>query len=225
MVQPIYIVNPNSLADVTARIERSSRAAAPSAYCELKYVTLDDGPPGIISQRDADSAAPLVANFIARHRTSASAFVIACFSDPGLFGAREATWKPVIGIGQASLSAALLLGERVGVIAASTIGIARHWRYYRMLGLDGRIAGERAIDLSVAESGDENLAFDRLVRTAKALRDEDGADAIVLGCAGMSALRAKVEGAVGLPVVDPCTAAVAFAVARVREAVDAAAAT
>ena len=81
--------------------------------------------------------------------------------------------------------------------------------------MDG-ICGERAIDLTPLESGDETLAFGRIVAAAEALRDEDGADVIVLGCAGMAELRARIEAAVKIPVVDPCAAAVRAAVAKVQ---------
>ncbi|MCY0389344.1 aspartate/glutamate racemase family protein [Robbsia sp. Bb-Pol-6] len=214
---PLYIINPNSLGEVTARIARASQTQAGTNDPPLRCVTLDAAPPGIISQRDADLAATLVADFVERHHAQASGFVIACYSDPGLSAARELTRKPVIGIGQASLATALSLGERIGVIAVSSRGIARHWRAYRAFGCDALIAGERAIDVSVAESGDEGLALQRLIDTACRLRDDDGAGVIVLGCAGMAELRARVEDAVGVPVIDPCGAAVALALARVRE--------
>ncbi|MGI4857799.1 MAG: aspartate/glutamate racemase family protein [Janthinobacterium lividum] len=214
---PLYIINPNSLREVTARIERASQAHAGANDPPLRCVTLDAAPPGIVTQRDADLAATLVGDFVERHHAQASGFVIACYSDPGLSAAREITRKPVIGIGQASLATALSLGERIGVIAVSSRGIARHWRAYRAFGCDGLIAGERAIDLSVADSGDETLALRRLIDTARRLRDDDGAGVIVLGCAGMAELRARIEDAVGIPVVDPCGAAAALALARVRE--------
>lgn len=221
MIQPIHIINPNSLEDVTGRIARAVRTDAPAGGPGLHCVTLETAPPGIVSQRDADAAAPLVAGYVERNDACASAFVIACYSDPGLFAAREVTKKPVIGIGQAGLSAALQLGERIGVIAVRSRGIPRHLRYYRTLALDRRIVSELAIDLPVADSGDENLALQRLIETARTLRDDANADVIVLGCAGMAELRSRVEAAVGVPVVDPCTAAVAFAIARVKDHADA----
>lgn len=214
MPQPICVINPNSLQNVTANIARAVQPLVQGAG-SLECVTLDAAPPGIVTQRDADRAAPLVATFIEQYEARFSAFVLACYSDPGLFAAREATRKPVIGIGQAGIATASLLGERIGVIAISAAGIARHWRYYRALGLERKIAGERSIDLSVAESGDE--ALERMSEVARTLRDADGADVIVLGCAGMAALRAKIEAASGLPVIDPCAAAVGFAIARVRD--------
>lgn len=217
MYPPIHVINPNSDANVTQRIADAVQALARDAGVPLQCATLDAAPPGIVCQRDTDLAAPLVAGYVARHNREASAFVIACYSDPGLYAAREASARPVLGIGQAGLSAALALGERIGVIAVSSAGIARHLRTYRQLGLEHRIAGERAIDLSVADSGDRSRALERLQQIAARLRDDDGADVIVLGCAGMATLRADVERAVGLPVVEPCVAAMSLALSRVRE--------
>lgn len=216
-MKTVYVINPNSLTEVTERIAEASQVHARAGDVAFRCVTLEAGPPGIVSQRDADVAAPLVADFVARHEADAAGFVIACYSDPGLFAAREITSKPVIGIGQASLATALTFGERIGVIAVSSKGIPRHWRAYRMLGLDGKIAGERAIDLSVAASGDEQQALQRLIDVGKTLREQDGADVIVLGCAGMASLRARVEAGVGVPVIDPCGAAAALIAARVRD--------
>ena len=209
MTARIHVINPNSSTSVTAGI---ARAVAPFAQADaLTFVcaTIDAAPPGIVSQRDADFAAPLVADYVAAHADEAAGFIIACYSDPGLFACREITAKPVIGIGEASLLGAAERTARIGVIAVSTKGIARHWRMYRALGLAERICGERAIDLSVADSGNEQIALGRLIETATQLRDADRAEAIVLGCAGMADLRAKVEDAVGLPVFDPCGTAAA----------------
>jgi Asp/Glu/hydantoin racemase len=213
MTARIHVINPNSSTSVTAGI---ARAVAPFARSDAVFVcaTIDAAPPGIVSQRDADGAAPLVAAYVEAHADEASGFVIACYSDPGLFACREITTKPVIGIGEASLLAAAERTARIGVIAVSTKGIARHWRMYRALGLADRVCGERAIDLSVADSGNETIALGRLIETAKQLRDEDRAEAIVLGCAGMADLRRKVEDAVGIAVFDPCGTAAARIVAE-----------
>jgi Asp/Glu/hydantoin racemase len=213
MPAPIYVINPNSLRNVTESIARAAQPFAIPGVLDFKCVTMDAGPPGIVSQRDSDRAAPLVADFVsalgADDLREASGFIVACYSDPGLFAARETTALPVLGIGEASLHAAARQGKRTGVIAISSKGIARHWRMYRMLGLAAQIVGERAIDLSVADSGDETLALTRLIDTGRSLRDVDGADVLVLGCAGMADLRSKVEDALSMPVIDPCGAAAA----------------
>lgn len=202
----IHVINPNSSIKVTQDIARAVQRFGDDLVT-FHCVTLHDAPAGIVTQRDADSVAPLVAIYVEAHAHDAAGFVIACYSDPGLHACREITGRPVLGIGESSLRHAAALTSRIGVIAVSTRGIARHWRMYRMHDLADRIVGERAIDLPVAQSGDPALAQARLIDTALALRDEDGAQAIVLGCAGMAMLRENVERAVGIPVFDPCSVA------------------
>src|SRR4051812_4876453 len=132
MQGPIYFINPNSLTHVTDGIARTLAATARPSAVEFRCVTLRGAPPGIVSQRDADKAAVLVSDFVEAHSAEASGFVIACYSDPGLYAAQEVTTKPVVGIGYAALARASTLGERIGVIAVSSRGIARHWRSYVM---------------------------------------------------------------------------------------------
>ncbi len=211
---PIYVINPNSSAAVTDRIAWAARDAwagdDPAVHC----VTLEDGPPGIITAQHILDVTPMVSAFVQDRSPRASAFVIACFSDPGAAAARAVTTRPVIGIGEAGLTEARAVGS-IGIVAISSGAKQRHYDYYRLLGFESDVCGERAIDLTPLDSGDEKLSFGRIVDAAAALRDKDGAAAVVLGCAGMSQLRARVEAAVGIPVIDPCAAAVRQAVARV----------
>lgn len=214
-MQPtILVLNPNSLSGVTRRIAETASVQFRNAPVRLAYATLADAPPGIATQRDAERAAVLAVDAIERNlrgADAADAFVLACYSDPGLAAAREVTRRPVIGIGQAALGAATALGERIGVVAITAGSIARHWRAYRAHGIAQKIVGERAVDLTVAESGDDALAIPRIVDTGRALVEQDGADVIVLGCAGMAALRARIEDALGVPVVEPCMTAISLA--------------
>ncbi|SMG60359.1 aspartate/glutamate racemase family protein [Paraburkholderia susongensis] len=215
MSETIAFLNPNGLAEVTAQIERSVRALRRAADPEVTFATLAAVEGGIVTQRDADRAAVAVAEHAVRHERNVSAFVICCYSDPGLHAAREAVSRPVIGIGSTGLATALAIGERPGVIAVSSKGMPRHWRAYHAARLGGAVVGERAADLPVDESGGTR-ALERLVSTGKALRDDDGADVIVLGCAGMTPLRDELEHRLGIAVVDPCSAAAALAFSLCR---------
>jgi allantoin racemase len=220
MSQPIVFLNPNGLAHVTGEIEKTVRALRVESDADVAFETLHAVPGGIETQRDADRAAVAVAEYVARHKASAAAFVIACYSDPGLQAAREVTKKPVIGIGTAAMGVALVRGSRIGVVAASTRGMPRHWRSYHAARIGDLVAGERAVNLGVDESGSRDLALDKLIATGRALCDEDGADVIVLGCAGMTPLRADIEAALGVPVIDPTSTAaqLAFSICRERGA-------
>lgn len=212
----ILVVNPNSNTEVTDAIRR---AVAPMARpdVELTFATLAEGPVGIETQAHADSIpGPLCA-----HVAEAGAFdayVIACFSDPGLHSLREATGKPVFGIAECGILTALARAGQFGVIAIRARGIPRHLRGMRQMTVTGRLAGERAIEMSVADSAKGEKTFARLVEVGAELRDLDGADAIVLGCAGMARHRRPLEDALGIPVIEPTQAAVAMAIGTVLAA-------
>jgi Asp/Glu/hydantoin racemase len=182
---------------------------------EIKSVTLAEGPPGIQSQRDVDFVVPHLCRRIAADNES-DAFVIACFSDPGLHAARETTARPVLGISEVGMTTALNLGQRVGVIAVLKQSIPRHTRYFRAMGIADRVAGEVAVDLPVVELSDEAKTHGRMLAVGRALKDDHGADVLVMGCAGMARYRAPLEDALGIPVIDPTQAAVGMALSLVR---------
>jgi len=204
---PLAVLNPNSSENVTRTIADAVRAAQGDEAHRFEFVTLHDGPPGIVSQADADLAAAQVQAWVRQHGAHYSAIMVACFSDPGLGAARAATTTPIIGLGEAGMQTALAAGKGVGVLAVASVAIPRHMRYWAQLGVADRVTGERAIDLTVAQSGDHALAFERLRTAGLALRDEDGADVLLLGCAGMASLCAPLQDALGMLVVEPCAAA------------------
>ena len=115
-----------------------------------------------------------------------AAFVIACYSDPGLHSVREATRKPVLGIAECGILTALTLGHKFGVIAILEKSIPRHLRYMGALGVTDRLAGELAIGLGITELADEGRALGRMAQVGSTLREAHGANVIVMGCAGMA---------------------------------------
>jgi allantoin racemase len=209
----ILVINPNSSTSVTAAIDAAMAPLRLPSGPEIEVVRLAEGPPGIASQHDADSVAAPLARLIAGRR--ADAFVIACFSDPGLHGAREAAGgRPVLGIGEWGLLAALSLGERFGVIALSRASVQRQQRMVRQMGLEARYVGSHPIDASATETTHDAI-FDRLAEAGRTLVGERNANVVVLGCAGMASHRARLERAIGLPVVEPSQRAVAAAIGAV----------
>lgn len=209
----ILVINPNSNDAVTKgfseELEPLRVAGGPSIDC----ITLPEGPFGIQSQADVDQVALPLRDIVTADATS-DAFVIACYSDPGLHICREATDKPVFGIQESGVLAAMAHGERFGIIALGPASIKRHMRYLRQMSVMDRLAGERPLNLSVAES-ERPEAFGRLVEVGTELRDLDGADVIILGCAGMARHRLALQEKLGLPVIDPTQAAVAQALGTV----------
>ena len=210
----ILVINPNSSSTVTDDIARALKGFRFDDGPVIDCMTLKEGPPGIETQRHVDEVvAPLCR---AIEQKQADAFVIACFSDPGLHAAREVASTPVFGIAQCGMVAALARGERFGIVAILETSIPRHRRYVASLGLSDRMAGERAIGLGVTELAQEDIVATRMTEAAERLCDEDGADVIVLGCAGMARYRAPLEAHLGCPVIDPSQAAVGMALAMLR---------
>jgi allantoin racemase len=212
----LLVVNPNSTQAVTDDIDRALAPLRVPGAPEIECITLAEGPPGIQSQRDVEQVVLPLCALVAREENRANGFVIACFSDPGLHAAREATRRPVIGIAAAGITTALNLGNMVGVIAILSTSLGRHWRYFRAMSVAERIAGDRPINLGVLELQDEARTLERMTAVGRALRDEDGADVLVMGCAGMARYRPRLEEALGIPVVDPTQAAVGMAIAATQ---------
>lgn len=215
MSETIYIINPNSTESVTRGIDAAVAPLRLAGGPLIECLTLKEGPPGIQTQRDVDGVIQPLCRLIASLDARAAAFVIACFSDPGLHSARETTKKPVLGIMECGILTALTMGQRFGVIAILQTSIARHLRTINAMGVQSRLASERAIGLGVVELSDEGKTLQRMIDTARLLRD-DGANAVVMGCAGMAQYRERVEQAAGIAVVEPTQAATAMALGRVR---------
>jgi allantoin racemase len=212
----ILVINPNSIQAVTDGIDAALEPLRVAGGPRIDCATLAEGPPGIQSQRDVEQVTLPLCRLVEREDNRSDAFVIACFSDPGLHAARESTRHPVFGISAAGITTALNLGDRVGVIAILPTSLARHGRYFRAMGIAERIAGERPVGLNVVELADEGRTLDRMIEVGRALRDEDGADVLVMGCAGMARYRAPLEEALDRPVVDPTQAAVGMAIGAVQ---------
>jgi Asp/Glu/hydantoin racemase len=102
------------------------------------------------------------------------------------------------------------------VIAISQRSIRRHARYLRQMQLMDRMVGERPIDMSVAETASGEATLARMIEVGRALKNEDGAQAVVMGCAGMARHRVPLEQALGIPVIDPTQAAVTMALGAVQ---------
>ena len=208
--QHILVINPNSDESVTEGMIRELKGFHFSEGPRIECVSLSDGPFGIESQADIEAVTLPLRKMVSESR-NVDAFVIACYSDPGLHVCREASEKPVFGIQECGVLTAMSLGDRFGVIALQESSIRRHLRYLRQMGVMERLAGERAASLSVRESVSGKGTFEKLLKAAKQLRDTDQTDTIILGCAGMATHRAKLELVIGIPVIAPVQAAVSMA--------------
>jgi len=210
---PIVVINPNSNQAVTDGLDIALAPFRLTGGPEIKCVTLTDGPFGVESQVHSDQVVLPLVNLLTQH-PDASAFVIACYSDPGIDACRSVSPVPVFGIQESGVLTALSRADRIGVVAISDASEKRHRLYMRRMGISDRVAGERALNISVDDSARGSGTFARLQEVGRLLI-EDGAEALVLGCAGMALHRAPLENDLGIPVIDPTQAAVAAAVGTV----------
>lgn len=216
MPNRILVINPNSNEEVTESIDRALDPLRDDAAPDIACITLTDGPFGIESQRDAEIAAKLVEQTTREREQEADAFVIACYSDPGLSVAREITSRPCFGIAESGLSTAIRLGRRVGVISILPESVERHWAYARSLGLDDKIVADLPVNLKVAELANETSVSEKMQETGRQLYDEHEVDVIVMGCAGMARYRQSLEETLKIPVIDPTQAAASAAILALR---------
>ncbi|MFC3676519.1 aspartate/glutamate racemase family protein [Ferrovibrio xuzhouensis] len=216
MASTIFVINPNSNEAVTAGIDAALEPLRIPGGPEIKSLTLKEGPLGVQTQADVESVTLPLAKLAQTLEAEAGAFVIACFSDPGMHLVRESVKQPVLGIAECGILTALTLGQSFGVIAILDTSIPRHLRLWGAMGMTDRFAGEMAVGLSVAELADRDRTLSRMLETGRRLRDERQAHVLVMGCAGMAAYRDHLEQALGIPVVEPTQAATTMALGRVR---------
>ena len=215
MTPSILVINPNCTEAMTRGIDDACAPLRMPGGPAIETATLKEGPPGIETQQHVDGLIPPLTAFVRKNEAKHAAFVIACYSDPGIFSVREVTKKPVLGIAECGILTAMTLGSKFGVIAILQKSIPRHLRYMGAMGVMDRCAGELPVDLPVLELADEKKTIRRMVSVGKKLR-EQGADVVVMGCAGMARYRDGLQQELGVPVVEPTQAAVSMAIGRVR---------
>ncbi|MGG1943357.1 aspartate/glutamate racemase family protein [Trinickia sp. NRRL B-1857] len=204
----IKLINPNTTARMTETMVSCARAAAATGT-EILAATSRMGPPSIESWYDESLALPgLLAEVAAGEREGADGYVIACFGDPGLYAARELARGPVVGIAEAAMHAASVIAPSFAVVTtlARTTGMA--WHLAERYGMKRFCRNVRATDLAVLDLDRPGSAARRLIADeCRRALDDDGAESIVLGCAGMADLARAIEDEIGAPVVEGVTAA------------------
>jgi len=206
----IQVINPNTSRAMTEGIARTAReAAGPGAA--ILAVTSPMGPASIESHYDEALAVPgVLAAVRSGEAAGADGHVIACFGDPGLAAAREIAAGPVVGIAEAAVHLATLLGRTFSVVTTLSRTVGHTRELVRGYGFAAACAGVHACDIPVLDL-DSPTAWASVGKACTAARDADGCDVIVLGCAGMTGLTAALTAELGIPVVDGVAAGVKLA--------------
>ncbi|WP_127107780.1 aspartate/glutamate racemase family protein [Pararhodobacter zhoushanensis] len=212
----IFVVNPNSTASMTETIRLSAvRAAAPGT--QITVATVAGAPASIEGYADEARAVPGTLDAIRlAEAQGAQATVIACFDDPGLSAAREVATGPVIGICQAGIQVAMTIAARFSIVTTLPRSVPIIEDLVDAYGASRQCRSVRSVNLPVlALEEDPETAFARLRTEIRRAINEDGAEAVVLGCAGMAEMCRALQLETGVPVIDGVSAAVKLAEAMV----------
>ncbi|MGE3910650.1 MAG: aspartate/glutamate racemase family protein [Chloroflexota bacterium] len=214
----LLVVNPNTSTEMTAAIHRAAKAAADSGTL-IETVQATSGPRSIEGHFDEAVSMMGTLDWVLRRDAEVDAYVFACFSAHGAINAtRELTRKPVVGIAEAGMALGSLVGHRFSIVTTS-----RRWKplledAVRLYGYETRCASVRASGLAVLDLDrlPHEEVIETLVEEARQAVAHDGAEAIVLGCAGMAGLDTRLREALDVPIVESVAAGVSLVTTLAR---------
>jgi len=211
----ILILNPNTSKDVTARLAGAAKPAAAQGTI-LSTATATRGVPYIATRAEAQIGGAIALEMLAELHRDYDAAIIAAFGDPGLFGARELFDIPVIGMAEASMLTACMLGRRFAIVTFAKALGPWYQDCVDVHGLTGRCAGIRMLDDPFESIGDVQDEKEGLIaELAEQAALELEADAVILAGAPLAGLAARIRDRVPVPIVDQMAAAVKQAEALV----------
>ena len=204
----IFVINPNTSQTMTDHI-RVALEAVKRSDTELTVTCPDRGPETIESAYDEAFAIPPTLGLVKKaNEEGYDAVILACFSDPGLEAAREVSVIPVIGIEESTLHMAAMLGAKFSIMTPRKQRIPSKCEHVHIRGLSHFLASVRSLDLSVAETdSDPAKTKQRLMDVSKIAVEKDGAEVIIMGCAGMAGYAQEIEETLSVKVLDPAAVA------------------
>ena len=207
----IMIINPNSSKEMTEAIQKIADDFSQGEF-NVTCKPTSGAPEFIETYEDQVKSAPGMMQLLKENEGNYDAFIVACHCDPNLDTMKEISTKPVVGIGEASMKIASMLGHRFSVISASLHSIPNKEALIRKYHLQDVVA-------SIIAPLDETKGYDdeeSIIQAAKAAIEEDMAEVIVLGCAGMAGLDKRLQKKLGVPVLDGVVCALIIAAGLVR---------
>lgn len=210
------MINPNTTWEMTRSIEKCAKKVV-NEDTIVYAVSPDIGVNSIECYVDEYLAIPGVLKEIVKgEEEGVDAFVIACFGDPGLQAAREITDKPVIGIAEAAIATAKMISPNFSIVSVLDRSKKITEDVVKNYGSMEFCKSIRSTGLSVLEFGlDLEKGLEALKRQSSLAVQEDGAECIILGCAGFVDFVEELKGSLGVPVLDGVMPAVKLAEALV----------
>jgi len=208
----IFVINPNTSESVTEHIRRElEKIKRPDT--ELTVVNPEHGPVSIESAYDEALAGPPTLELVRKaNEEGYDAIVLACFSDPALDAAKEISDILVIGIEETTMHMAAMLGHKFSVTTAFRNRVPTREIHTRLRGVDSAYASTLVLNMAVLEmDANPEKAKARILELSHKAVEEDGAEVIILGCAGLTGYAEDVERELGVVVLDPTSVALKIA--------------
>lgn len=207
----ILIINPNSSEEMSAAIQNVAEIYANGDF-EVKTVPTPNAPEYIDYYIDQAIAAPGMMQIVKENEAEYDAFIVACHCDPNLDLLKQITDKPVVGIGEASMKLATMLGHSFSVVSAGKHSIPNKRALIHKYGLDNDCASVRG----PKDDFDDPTVEGPYLNAAQIAMEEDLAEVIVLGCAGFAGMSEKMSAELGVPVLDGVVSALIIATGLVK---------
>ena len=198
------VINPNTSDSMTAEIAATAQRVFVPPW-DYIVCAAPAGPESLESWSDYHLASVAVLPLLEKH-PNVDGIVLACFGDPGLYLLKESCPVPVVGIAEASMSLAMLLGARFGILAGMRRAVELMDSMVRSYGLESRYAGTVSLDMRVLDFAKERSATLNVLEGASLQLRERGAEVLLLGCAGLTTFVGDLQAKVEMPVIDPVEA-------------------
>ena len=203
----IHLINPNTTASMTGKAVIAARSVAATGT-EIIGNQPAHGPVSIEGYYDEVFAIPAMLEQI-QLNNACDGHVVACFDDTGVDAARCIANGPVIGICEAACLMAGTIANSFSIVTTLSRSVPALTHLVHKYGAERRCASVRASDIPVLDLEKEEPAAQELItEECRQAIESDGAEAIVLGCAGMTSLAQQLSTQLGIPVIDGVAAAV-----------------
>jgi len=196
----ILIINPNTSLEMTETIDSTAKKYA-SPRTEITTVNPADGPSFIGNAYDSAIQIPKVLDILDENKDSYDYFILACGHDPGLDACRVVV-KNIIGMGEAAIMTACAVAKRFSILSTTAESAAAVPDRLHSLGIDiRRFASARSVGTSDEVVKKRHEIFHVYCQIGQECIEEDGADALILSCAGMSDIKERLEQHLRVPVI------------------------
>ncbi|MDX9863944.1 MAG: aspartate/glutamate racemase family protein [Anaerolineaceae bacterium] len=207
----IVVINGNSNLEASQNIEKSARSVIDSKT-QLVMVTPEDAPKAIEGYYSETLSAKAVLEEVARHKEQADAYVLACFSDPGLHAARSIVNVPVIGIAEAAMHTAVQIAHNFSILTPLHRFHSILMRLVRSYHMEDYCAGVETFEAHVSEAASQSEdIYGMCLKIARIAVGQKNAESVILGGAVMAGMEQRLTIELGVPVLDPVKCAVAEA--------------